>query len=389
MTRINIEGKVDRLSKKVDKLRITQDKAKKNYFKKRRKIVSEIEWKKMVFAGRDDIFSFMPNTYLHTPFFMYPEAKFDRQIEEVKRWWADYTEFLESIKDPSYGEEICGVCILRPKDGYNFFDSLDTMRIKTVVAENFANIVKDRPPASNLAHLEYTCPVVNRFECPYKELEGWNKDNLVGFRAAIEFVCKAIHHAAYLFETCFHADFERGCIQAADHLGEQSEEQPLEEGLDELSRFKITKLQVRTAQDVYDVLTNQRKLRRVLAQYPSTSTLTKADKELLIRTIRHVRHLFTLKNLCGPTGASLEEQREEDQWLEIAAQGRATIPYSVRVCYICGQKWAPVWCVDYQKWFCVDTRIAHTLAGKAPILRRCKGLPEHDTAMDDANTDGK
>jgi hypothetical protein len=77
--------------------------------------------------------------------------------EEVRKWDSDYLELMEYTKNPNYGRFRCFHCLLSP-DG----DDPIFIGFNRLVAKGLTNDEQGKEP------IQYSCNVVNRFQCPYE-----------------------------------------------------------------------------------------------------------------------------------------------------------------------------------------------------------------------------
>jgi hypothetical protein len=81
----------------------------------------------------------------------------EQRSKDVKKWDSDYQELMEYTKISNYGRFKCFHCLLSP-DG----DDPIFIGINRLVAKGLSNSRQENP-------IEYPCPVVNRFQCPYEK----------------------------------------------------------------------------------------------------------------------------------------------------------------------------------------------------------------------------
>jgi len=85
-------------------------------------------------------------TYIH-------EDEVELEREDVKQWDSDYLELMEYTKNPNYGKLKCFHCLLNPAGDDPIFIGINRLVSKRLGSS---------PP-------EYTCRIVNRFQCPYEK----------------------------------------------------------------------------------------------------------------------------------------------------------------------------------------------------------------------------
>jgi hypothetical protein len=312
---------------------------------RRRKKVSEREWRALVHSGREDVFRFMPNKFVYTPFFMY--SKLDNNSKQLKSWVKDYFEYLLQTQDADYGEQLCGKCILRPKYVHIAYDNVDSLEIKDVAAKEFIRQVK-LPLAEE--KIMYPCPVANRFNCPFKDAEKWNDKMLIVTGAIIDYLCEAIHYAGYLYENTFYLHFDKDQITAYNYFtGKEEILAPIQKGIEKLIEFERSNILLKTAEDVFCVLHDKAMLQRLIEQYPDPKR-SKHMTESMIEFYWDMRDVFSIDKLKGPGSGTIEDSIRSD-----TESSGARPQYAHRYfCHVCNDKLVNIECVTCRKRVCTE-----------------------------------
>jgi hypothetical protein len=80
------------------------------------------------------------------------------ELEHVKKWESDYLSLMEYVKNPTYGRLKCFHCLLSPAGDDPIF-----IGINRLIAKGLTDIKQEK-------NIPYPCLVVNRFECPYENI---------------------------------------------------------------------------------------------------------------------------------------------------------------------------------------------------------------------------
>jgi len=225
------------LSKKLDELYPdTTSKDKNdgiNYWKGKR-IVSIAEWRKIANSNQavqkgieyqrtKEALRYFPDQY--TTWLFFPLGVQEELEEATNKWYSEYLELMQYRKNPDYGKTKCAGCLLAK----HWEEAAIFLGINKVLARVF-----DDSPTSSV----YPCPVQNRFECPYDRKEeeetkagDLNVDNLY-----------ELEDIAFQVEKAF------GGAQEKSKKGEPSV------------------VPIRSAQDVYNALTDRETLDTILQQ---------------------------------------------------------------------------------------------------------------------------
>jgi hypothetical protein len=385
---MNLIKEIERLSKKVDKISsdIEQERLNPTHWRGR-KIVPVEEWNSISLFRREEAFNYLPDDFVAGPFTAIFSDEDVEALQKIPNWMQDYIAFLEYTKNPSYGRDKCGRCILNGA-AHNY----DSMGIKDIIrrelqlevernshctgnSSSVSNGENDNQKGSSALNpfpfspsLEYPCPIGNRFECPYSKNSNNKKDRssitdsavlpidddyLIAVGEIVDIVCDAIRHAhslTYKNDTTYYANFDADRVHSVSRYGGlKVGPGPLEKGLNDLI---ISKVPVRTIEDIYHVLTDEQTLKIVLDQYPKANALGES-KELIIKFFVDIRNIFTVEELRDPYGRSIEESAKVQRYLENTSQLSILNHYN-SICHVCKGRWANIQCLNCNVWICVD-----------------------------------
>jgi hypothetical protein len=165
---LNLERSINNLSKRIERFHPSNGDdggGNGNYWKGKRIIPLNqwIELKSTPYAWK-----YFPDDFNH--FWTSPsESKLNTADERTKisKWNSDYLELMECTKNANYGRKKCFDCLLSPDwEEAAIFIGINNLAAKglTVIGEE-ENAVK----SNNNNFIQYPCPIVNRFECPYEK----------------------------------------------------------------------------------------------------------------------------------------------------------------------------------------------------------------------------
>ena len=203
-----------------------------NYYWKGRKVVSLNEWLKIKNNyGLNAALKYFPNDFSRSGFtFMLYGIEDQTLQQEADRWRSDFIKLMEYRKNPEYGKSKCFRCLL------------STDREEAGIFIGINKVVSRALDTTDGISL-YPCKVLNRFACPYddKVIVGDKK----GMAGNDDNQDKSLD-VEYLF-----------------HLSELAfaVELALAKAQEEDSVFRI-----KSAEDVYQVLTNKEILEKILQQ---------------------------------------------------------------------------------------------------------------------------
>jgi hypothetical protein len=83
--------------------------------------------------------------------------------EQTRKWYSDYLDFMGYKRNPSYGRTKCFHCLLSPDGNDPIFIGINRLVAKGLEEDRDEN--KSNP-------ISYPCHVINRFECPYEKGKG-------------------------------------------------------------------------------------------------------------------------------------------------------------------------------------------------------------------------
>jgi hypothetical protein len=347
---LKIKGGNDRLGRGINKVRKEMEKfnALTPALWKGRKIVSFDEWRTIFYKRHSEVFDYIPNDYVPGILTYFPND----DSESLGRWHLDYLTFLVRMKNPKVGQGICGKCIL---SGAN--KNYDSMGINEIVFKDMqeTSLLHEEDQPEIKVHLERPCPVEDWFRCPYQNEKFWHESMLQSVGYVISMVCDAIRHAhnlTYNNDTVFCVNFDSGHFHSINRLGRERSGSIKRE----LEDVKISKVYVRTVDDVHHVLTDEQTLREVLDQYPFANENPESREEAIKLAIKHfiiqLKGRISLEELRDPTGMSLEESRRTYESLD---QQYPDFPDNYNsLCSICSGHWANIRCTRCDIATCPD-----------------------------------
>ncbi|MGI0026337.1 MAG: hypothetical protein ACREAD_00655 [Nitrosopumilaceae archaeon] len=323
---------------------------------KNRKIISVKEWESKIhtIGNQPEFLQYIPEDYVNTTVF-YSVAKDEKEEEERKEWFNDWREFLDHKKNPAYGKYMCRQCILNPSS------KIQSTSIRNVMVKYLDKNIK------------FPCIVVNMFQCPYEQLE---KDyTLLWLGEVWRIVDDALRDAHNLTthnnSKTLEANFETGWV---DNHWSRSYDTVSTGSLEiELRNFRISKVPIKEIKDIYNVLTDKKKLDVILEQYIKDvasgtryagETKAEAEKKAdsisklkggiidLFASIKDEIKLEELRNLSDETLADEENAKKIGLGIHYVDKKHADIVRSGS-CYSC-KEFANIHCINCDIWICPD-----------------------------------
>jgi hypothetical protein len=327
---------------------------------KDKKIITIEEWNEMI--NRKDhskLLEFIPEDYVGYPltYVGYNDPKMKEKKEE---WWKTYCEFLEEKKNPSYGNALCAECILNPSSS-NGTKNMRNLILKTIGLDT-----------------EFPCKIVNIFNCPQNQRkEGYR---LFTYERLLNVIHDALSDAKS--ETRFHndsmfdVDFERGT-----HKGFHSDSYTAnttgryESSLEGLEYCKVP---IRSIKDIYDIITDDKKLGLLFDQYiehvrnkPRYGSESESDaekeaedmkglKKQILDLLKLARPMIKLEDMSGVNGETFEDEEKERKRHESGIEFITKYqPYLVKAVYMqrsgkcmtC-HEFANIHCANCDIWVC-------------------------------------
>jgi len=210
-----------------------------------KKLVSEREWDEMVRRRTEaSQLYFMPDDFIENLFGPYTNfAGLERQFS---RWYNDYEAYLNFSKNSNYAKYCCEAwCIMHPDP---------RTRIPKIIKDIILKFFVDQ---------KYPCTVLNKFECPYGQFEKDAEGELVEAMQVCELLGKALYYRQKDTENfdvyTFRIDFEKEPRQKQSDVNKDDQS-----AINDLENFKHP---IRTIKDLYNILTDEKKLEWVLTDY--------------------------------------------------------------------------------------------------------------------------
>ena len=149
--------------------------------------------------------------------------------QEAEQWYSDFIKLMEYSKNTKYGKTKCFHCLLSPdREEAAIFIEINKVVSRALHTTDCASV--------------YPCKVLNRFACPYdKKMIVVDEENIAGKRITKK---PDVDYLFYLSELVF-------AVELA--LAKAQEE-------------KDSVFRIKSAEDVYQVLTNREALEKVLRQ---------------------------------------------------------------------------------------------------------------------------
>jgi hypothetical protein len=168
---LNLERSISNLSKRIERFDPSNGDdgdGNGNYWKGKRIIPLNqwIELKRTPYAWKyfpDDFNEFRT---------LLSENEFNTADEKTKirKWNSDYLELMECRKNPNYGRRKCFDCLLSPDwEEAAIFIGINRLAAKGLVVVGVGEEENDEKSNNNNNSVQYPCPVVNRFQCPYEK----------------------------------------------------------------------------------------------------------------------------------------------------------------------------------------------------------------------------
>jgi hypothetical protein len=194
-----------------------------NYFWKGKKIVSLDQWYQIKEGyGLKAALQYFPNDYRYVFACTFDDIEDIALKQEADRWYSDYVKLMEYSKNTEYGKTKCFRCLLSPdREEAAIFIGMNKVMSRALDGDGIPI---------------YPCKVLNRFACPYdKKSNNYTMDD----------------------------DNKKPDVDYLFHLSELAfaVELALAKAQEEDSVFRV-----KSAEDVYHVLTDKEILEKVLQQ---------------------------------------------------------------------------------------------------------------------------
>ena len=333
---------------------------------KGKKLVSVEKWEKMKNKEQvqHEMLHYIPDGYVSNPF---SYSKDEELWNKRNEWYKLYLEFLEERKFPKYGASKCGGCILQPGiyKEYNFDFNLKEIMLTGI---------RDKK-----CEIKFPCGVLNIFECPYGQDKNAN-NALFTLRDMYEIITSALTHAKTLTmlgnNHTFEVDFESNWFEGYSDIRFR----PNTWGTVEknLSGLSLSKIPIRTIQDIYNVLTNRESLDTILEQYlkhtsnyesctENDSKHLKEMKKSIIDYFVSIKNQIKIQDIMIGNGLNFEEEKQyfKDQerlseWFEKNDKEYYPFRKGSGKCVLC-RKFANIHCTNCDVWVCVNHWREHGL----------------------------
>ena len=151
---MNLEKSVSNLSKRIERFDSFNGDSNDSNHWKGKAIIPLNDWIRL--RGTPYALQYFPDDFDRSHTFL-TESELKGSDDKTRKWYSDYLELMEYRRNPNYGRTQCFHCLLSPERDDPIFIGINRLVANGVVEEN-----KD----SNTSP-EYPCRIVNRFECPY------------------------------------------------------------------------------------------------------------------------------------------------------------------------------------------------------------------------------
>jgi hypothetical protein len=220
-----------------------------------KKIISIKQWEQLRKDLNDEeMLDFIPDEHVEWPFgFM--NIPF-MSTAKYQKWFTIWRQYLISKKDPKLGRRLCHGCILNEESDMSIWG------LTYPTSTSIRDVILKHPSAKEF---KFGCPT-NVFRCPYKQLD--QNEDLFELAEIWEIVHNAImeaHHRTHYGHDMF---FEIDFIRKIAFVQRQWYHDPTSERIaDALHFHKLSVVEIRTIEDIFNTLTNPKLLELILEQY--------------------------------------------------------------------------------------------------------------------------
>jgi hypothetical protein len=223
--------------------------------------------------------------------------------EEIQKWNTEYYELLEYEKNPTFGRMKCTECLLSGSLDDPIFIGMEKVFARIVMKHCNNSAVNTHSDGI----ITYHCNIMNIFSCPFESTEKSNNKNKIESKYsykredlfALHEISFAIEQAIFTFceitkqnEIIFEVDFLNDRVQEihTKYNGEPESWGWTNDNVKEqLSKVKpISNLVIRNEQDIYNILTNRKKLESLFQEYEKENNckLEEEQEELDIEYLK-------------------------------------------------------------------------------------------------------
>lgn len=322
-----------------------------------KKIISTAQWeawkRKKDFQYK--LLDYIPEDFVEVHFVW---SHKDEELEKMRSaWYEDYYAFLESKKNPSFGESKCRHCILHPWSSY----CNESLRELILMGTN----------------CDFPCKVLNMFECPYKQGDKDSDEILLFLKDTGQVISDALSYARNRssdYDCTYEVDFEKCTVTT---YFDRRLSGPNGWGdLRDLEHLELSKIPMRCIKDIHYVLSNSKALEIILEQYIKhveeiekkgersdariESKFLRKLKKPLIDHFASIKDKIKIEKLLNFEGKNLEEENEDkkrrektEKWLvENEPQFNLDKARSGK-CAQC-RGFSNIHCINCDIWVCVD-----------------------------------
>ena len=150
---MNLERSISNLSKRIDRLNYFHGDGNDSNRSRGKEIIPLNDWIQL--RGTPYALQYFPDDFDRSHTFL-TESELKDTDDQTRKWYSDYLDLMEYKRNPNYGRTKCFYCLLSPERDDQIF-----IGINRLVAKGLQENEKHGDP------IEYPCPTVNRFECPY------------------------------------------------------------------------------------------------------------------------------------------------------------------------------------------------------------------------------
>ncbi|HET9807292.1 MAG TPA: hypothetical protein VFP49_10315 [Nitrososphaeraceae archaeon] len=219
-------------------------------------------------------------------------SSFNEELkEEAQKWNKEYYELLEFRKNPTLGRNKCSGCIFSTDLDDPLFVGIG--KVVARIVSNHCNNNNNNSTISNVNNdflISYPCKVMNFFQCPFESTNNnqypYTKEKLF----VLQIVAFAIEQAISIFlettknnEIIYEVDFVNDRVQEihTNYNGEPYSWGRNDNVKEQLSKVKpISKIIIRDEQDIYNILTNGKKLECLIEEYVKENNHKLEEQEI-------------------------------------------------------------------------------------------------------------
>jgi hypothetical protein len=166
---LNLERSISSLSKRIERFDPSNGDDPNYYYWKGKRIIPLNQWielKATPYASK-----YFPDDFNHFwTFLQQTESDTADEKTKISKWNSDYLELMECRKNANYGRKKCFHCLLSPDwEEAAIFIEINRLAAKGLVLGGGEEEEEENDGKNNNNSVQYPCPIVNRFQCPYEK----------------------------------------------------------------------------------------------------------------------------------------------------------------------------------------------------------------------------